>query len=86
MEETDPAPQDLPWLRLLPSGDRLEFVRELVAATAAAKDADPTARVLQLITEWRYTAQVYAAPGLLEILRSEVTGDAGGVPAPTPES
>jgi hypothetical protein len=81
----DLVPQVFPWLRFLPSGDRIEFVRELIAVMDASKDVDSPAPVLQLITEWRNTAQIYADPELLEILRSEVIDDAGAVPAPLPE-
>jgi hypothetical protein len=81
----DLVPQVFPWLRFLPSGDRIEFVRELIAVMDASKDVDSPGPVLQLITEWRNTAQIYADPELLEILRSEVIDDAGAVPAPPRE-
>ncbi|GAA3563848.1 hypothetical protein [Kribbella ginsengisoli] len=82
----DLVPQVFPWLRFLPSGDRIEFVRELIAVMDASSDVDSPAPVLQLITEWRNTAQIYADPELLEALRSEVIDDAGAVPPPPPES
>jgi hypothetical protein len=42
--------------------------------------------VVQMITEWRNTAQVYADPELLEILRSQTIEDGGDVPAPASAS
>ncbi len=78
----DLLPQVFPWLRFLPAGDRIEFVRELIAVWDASHDVDSPAPVLQLITEWRNTAQVYADPELLKVLRSEVIEDAGPVSAP----
>lgn len=73
-------PQAFPWLQYLPSGDQSKFVRELTAAMD-----DSPAQVLQLITEWRNTAEIYADPDLLELLRSGVIDDAGAVPAPIRE-
>jgi len=78
----DLLPEVFPWLRFLPDGDRVEFTRELVAVWDASEDIDSPAPVLQLITEWRNTAHVYADPELLEVLRSEVIEDAGAVPGP----
>jgi hypothetical protein len=81
----DLVPQVFPWLRFLPSGDRIEFVGELIAVMDASSDIDSPAPVLQLIAEWRNTAQIYADPELLAVLRSEVIHDAGAVPAPPAE-
>jgi hypothetical protein len=82
MDEVDPEPQDSPWFQLLPPDDQIEFVRELAAATDAGEDVDSRAPALQLIAEWRNTAQIYAYPELLEALRSAAIHDAGAVPAP----
>ncbi|MEU4395714.1 hypothetical protein [Kribbella sp. NPDC023855] len=78
----DLLPQVFPWLRFLPTGDRIEFVRELIAVWDASHDIDSPVPVLQLIAEWRNTAQVYADPELLKVLRSDVIEDAGPVPTP----
>jgi hypothetical protein len=80
-------PQVFPWIRFLPEDDRVEFVRELIDVMSAGEDVGSPAPALQVITEWRNTAQVYADPELLEILRSTAVEDAGEVPAPpAPES
>ncbi|MFI5713679.1 hypothetical protein [Kribbella sp. NPDC051620] len=73
--------QTFSWLRYLPAGDRIEFVRELTAAM----DHDSPTPILHLMAEWRNTAQIYADPDLLRLLRSEIVDDAGPVPAPPRE-
>jgi hypothetical protein len=62
-----------PWVRLLPADDQLALLREFVDALSAAAEAGPLAPVLQTITEWRNTAQVYADPELLKALRAPLT-------------
>ncbi|MEV6285196.1 hypothetical protein [Kribbella sp. NPDC051770] len=57
-----------PWARFLPADDRSEFLREFVDMTGAGENNIP-ARVLQMIVEWRSTAQVHADPKLLAALQ-----------------
>jgi hypothetical protein len=71
-----------PWVRFLTADDRMTFVQELIEVMDASEDLGSPAPVLQLITEWRHTAQIYADPELLETLRSEVVENFGAVPAP----
>jgi glyceraldehyde-3-phosphate dehydrogenase/erythrose-4-phosphate dehydrogenase len=78
----DVLPQVFPWIRFLPADDRVEFVRELIDVMSASAEVDSPTPALQVITEWRNTAQVYADPELLEILRSQAIEDAGDVTAP----
>ena len=78
----DVLPQVFPWIRFLPTASQVAFVHELIDVMTAGEEIDSPAPVLQTITEWRNTAQVYADPELLEILRSQVIEDAGEVPAP----
>lgn len=78
----DLLPQVFPWVRFLTADDRMTFVQELIEVMDASEDLGSPAPVLQLITEWRHTAQIYADPELLETLRSEVVEDFGAVPAP----
>jgi hypothetical protein len=82
----DVLPQVFPWIRYLPTDDQAEFVRELIDVMSAGEELGSPVPVLQTITEWRNTAQVYADPELLEILRSPAIEDAGDVPAPAPNS
>jgi hypothetical protein len=80
----DVLPQVFRWIRFLPAGNQLEFVREFIDVMSAGEELDSPAPVLQTITEWRNTAQVYADPELLVILRAQPLDDAGEVPAPVP--
>lgn len=75
-------PQVFPWIRFLPAADQLGFVQELIDVMSAGGEVGSPAPVLQTITEWRNTAQIYADPELLDILRSQAIEDAGDVPAP----
>lgn len=82
----DVLPQVFPWIRFLPAEDKVDFVHELIDVMSASEEIGSPAPVLQTIAEWRNTAQVYADPELLEILRSQVIEDAGDVPAPAAAS
>lgn len=75
-------PVAFPWIRFLTADDRVAFAQELVDVMDASEDLGSPAPVLQLITEWRHTAQIYADPELLAALRSEPVGDFGAVPEP----
>jgi hypothetical protein len=57
-------PQAFPWTHLLPVGDRTTFAREFAEVISSG---DPAA-TLQLIIEWRHTADIYADPELLAAL------------------
>jgi hypothetical protein len=78
---TDVMPKAFPWVRFLPREDMRAFVVELVETLEAAGSLGTPAPVVQLIAEWRHTAEVYADPRLLDILRGDV-GDLGEVSAP----
>ncbi|GAB2555225.1 hypothetical protein [Kribbella endophytica] len=58
-------------MRLLPADDQLAFLHEFVDVLSAGAEAGSPAPVLQTITEWRNTAQIYADPELLNILRAK---------------
>lgn len=75
-------PQVFPWIRFLADDDRLAFAQELVDVMDASEQLETPGPVLQLITQWRHTAEIYADPELLAVLRSEVEGDFGAVPKP----
>jgi hypothetical protein len=70
-----------PWVRFLPLEDGRTFVAEFVSVLHASDDLDNFAPVWQLIVEWRHTAEVFADPELLAVLRSEGE-DLGAVPEP----
>jgi hypothetical protein len=71
-----------PWIRFLTPDDRMTFAQELIDVLDASEELGSPAPVLQVITEWRHTAEIYADPELLAALRSEVVGDFGTVPEP----
>jgi hypothetical protein len=71
------APEAFPWVRFLPESDVRVFVVEL-AQTLRRGSA---AQVVQVIAEWRHTAEVHADPHLLATLRQPAR-DCGPVPAP----
>jgi hypothetical protein len=79
---TSVIPEAFPWVRFLPTEDVRAFVVELVETLKAAEDLDNPAPVVQVITEWRHTAEVHADPELLAILRQPAQ-DFGPVPPPT---
>jgi hypothetical protein len=75
-------PQVFPWIRFLTDDDRLMFAQELVDVMDASDELGTPGPVLQLIGQWRHTAEIYADPELLAALRSELEGDFGAVPKP----
>ncbi|MGW0891000.1 DUF6247 family protein [Saccharopolyspora sp. NPDC002578] len=68
----DVVPEAFPWVRFLPAEDVRAFVVELVETLRAAESVDNHAPVVQVITEWRHTAEVHADPELF----SQLTNDA----------
>lgn len=78
----DVLPEVFPWIRFLPDEDRPVFAQELIDVMDASRDLNTPAPLVQLITEWRHTAEVYTDPDLLAALRAGVTGDFGDVPEP----
>ncbi|MGH3774057.1 MAG: DUF6247 family protein [Pseudonocardiaceae bacterium] len=75
------VPEAFPWVRFLPTEDVRAFVVELVDTLRAADALENVAPVLQLITEWRHTAEVHADPELAARVRQ---GDRPGENAPRP--
>jgi hypothetical protein len=75
------AVEAFPWITLLPTEDVREFVGEFIRLLRASEDIDNLAPVLQMIVEWRHTAEAYADPGLLSALTA-TQGDFGPVPEP----
>jgi hypothetical protein len=81
----DVLPQVFPWVAFLPPEDRIGFAQELVDVMDASSELGVPAPVLTLIAQWRNTAEVWADPELLAVLRSPDKGDFGPVPEPTDE-
>lgn len=81
----DILPRIFPWSMFLPPDARIAFAQELVDTMEASSDLGVSAPVLTLVTQWLNTAEVYADPELLAILRSPRGGDFGPVPKPIVE-
>lgn len=62
----DVMPAVFPWVRFLPPEEKEHFAVEIVETLEAAKSLGTPAPVIQLITEWRHTAEVWADPRLVE--------------------
>ncbi|GAA2790129.1 hypothetical protein [Kribbella solani] len=80
----DVLPQVFPWIRFLPTDEKIEFVRDFIEVMGAGAEFGNPAPVVQLITEWRNTAEVYADPELLRVLSSQIVEDGGAVSPPAP--
>jgi len=78
---TEVIPTAFPWVRFLPKQDVQAFVVELVAVLEGAESLQSPAPVAQVVTAWQHTAEVYADPELLTILRQDGE-DFGPVPMP----
>jgi hypothetical protein len=78
---TDVVPEAFPWVRFLPTEDVRAFVLELVDTLRAADALANVAPVVQVITEWRHTAEVHADPELAARIR-QGDDDYGVVPEP----
>lgn len=78
---TEIMPQAFPWVRFLPRDDVQAFVVELIQTLEAANSLGTPAPVSRLIAAWQHTAEVYADPRLLSILRQDGE-DLGEVRAP----
>lgn len=77
----DVIPEAFPWVRFLPRADVQAFLVELVETLRAVEELDSPAPVVQVITEWRHTAEIHADPELLATLTRDGE-DHGAVPAP----
>jgi hypothetical protein len=71
------------WVEFLPVNDRTEFANEFARVAAAGSDFDNYAPLMQLVSEWRATAEIYADPDLAQRLRQPIIGDGPPVQMPT---
>jgi len=76
------VPEAFPWVRFLPPEEVRAFVVELVDTLRAAEALDNPAPVVQVISAWKATAEVYADPELAEILATD-GADYGPVGGPS---
>jgi hypothetical protein len=75
----DVIPEAFPWVRFLPREDVQAFLVELVGTLRAVEELGSPAPVVQVITEWRHTAEIHADPELLAVLTKD-SEDHGAVP------
>ncbi|MGH3870681.1 MAG: hypothetical protein ACRDSR_04050 [Pseudonocardiaceae bacterium] len=78
----DVMPEAFPWVRFLPIDDVRAFAIELVDTLHATDALQNFAPIIQVITEWRHTAEVHADPELAARIVN-VEDDYGAVPEPT---
>ncbi|MFC3891950.1 hypothetical protein ACFOWZ_10725 [Lentzea rhizosphaerae] len=77
------TPTVFPWVRFLPPEEREHFIVELVEILEASNSLGTPAPVVQLITEWKHTAEVWADPRLVETFtRDDGEDDDEEVPEP----
>lgn len=70
------------WMELLPAADQRLFADEFSRVAAAASELDSYASLVQLLREWRATAEVQADPKLARRLRRPLEADGGPVSEP----
>jgi len=75
-------PEALPWSTFLPPEDVDMLLSELVNTARGAAALENLTPIALLLTQWRHSAEIYAAPTLLAILTREPDGDLGPVPKP----
>lgn len=71
-----------PWVRFLPPHDADVFAKDLIETLRAVEELDTAAPFLQVITEWRHTAEAHADPELAAVLRAGAQDDLGSVERP----
>lgn len=73
----------IPWVTMLPTGDRQTFVEELIRTAEAAGELGSMAPLAQLLVEWKATAAIHADPLLAIELKRPIAGVGTRVPAPS---
>jgi hypothetical protein len=71
-----------PWLEFLPSADRRLFLEEFSRVVTAAAELDNYTPLIQLLREWRATAEVHADPKLARRLRRAIHAEGDPVVLP----
>ncbi|MFI6445237.1 hypothetical protein [Kitasatospora sp. NPDC050543] len=75
-------PEALPWSTFLPAEDMDAMLAELADTARGAAALENLTPIALLLSQWRHSAEIYAAPDLLAILTREPEGDLGPVPEP----
>lgn len=71
------------WISFLPVKERQEFIDEFTRTVLGAAEIDNFAPLMQLMHEWRATAEVFADPKLSRRLRRSITAQGSLVPDPS---
>ena len=66
--------EELPWTSFLPDPDREAFVAEFARTSAACVEAEVYEPLAQVLKGWKATAEAYANPALLNVLKEEHRG------------
>jgi hypothetical protein len=73
-----------PWIEFLPAGDRRLFVDEFSRVITGAAALENYLPLIQMLREWRASAEVHADPKLARRLRRVINAE--GVPITRPTS
>jgi hypothetical protein len=71
-----------PWTRFLPTDDRLAFAREFVETLQACASVGSSARLEEMVRDWKATAAIHADPVLAAELKRTLPGTSRRVPPP----
>jgi hypothetical protein len=63
------------WVEFLPLADRTLFADEFARVAAAGADFDNYGPLMQLVSEWRASAEIHADPQLARLLRVSIEAD-----------
>lgn len=67
---------EMPWTSFLPPEDREAFLADFANTATACAELDVYEPLLQSLDGWKATAEVYADPRLLDVMREEHGGPA----------
>lgn len=70
----DAMADSLPWTSFLPEPERAEFLADLARVSAACVELQSYEPLGHVINSWRATADVYANPELMKLLRKHHRG------------
>jgi len=76
---------EFPWLRYLPKGDLVQFIKDFVRGALAAAELEQWEVLDRIVREWKATAAIHADPTLARELSRPITEDYGPVPSPMEE-
>lgn len=75
---------ELPWTVFLPDDEREEFLDTFVRTAAACVQTEDYEPLLRILSDWKGTAEIYANPGVKEVLDEHHRGP--GLPLRRPPS